>query len=118
MKTYLRQVGSMLTVLVAMTAFAASAQLVNDGETNTWSNVNGLTVGQSGSGNQLIVSNGGWLGNGIAASVGNTGSNNMALVTGLGSVWSNRGDLNIAVVGSGSVNNRLLVEDGGKVFNE
>jgi T5SS/PEP-CTERM-associated repeat protein len=76
-----------------------------------WSNRLDLRVGTGGSGNQLLVSNGGWV---VSRSgfVGNnvTSSNNFALVTGSGSVWSNA--LNLTVGFSG-VNNRLVIEAGG-----
>jgi len=77
-----------------------------------WSNRLNLTVGSQGRGNQLVVSNGGWvasqngfLGNNASA------SNNFALVTGSGSVWSNTSTLD---VGSSGPGNRLVIEAGGR----
>jgi len=94
------------------------------GAGSLWSNVAGVsgvgvTVGVGGSGNQLIISNGGWVINANGAgTIGNSGSNNVARVTGVGSVWSNRFGLNINPIGVGSINNGLIIEDGGQVFND
>src|SRR5207244_7061731 len=76
-----------------------------------WSNRFDLRVGSGGRGNQLIVSNGGWVAS-RSGFVGNnaTGSNNLALVTGSGSVWSNALNLTVGLLGP---SNRLVIEDGG-----
>jgi T5SS/PEP-CTERM-associated repeat protein len=76
-----------------------------------WSNRLDLRVGTGGSGNQLIVSNGGWVAS-RSGFVGNnvTSSKNFALVTGSGSVWSNTSTLEAGLSGSG---NRLVIEAGG-----
>jgi len=81
------------------------------GAGSRWSNRLDLRVGTGGSGNQLIVSNGGWVAS-QSGFVGNnvTSSNNFALVTGSGSVWSNAINLEVGLSGSG---NRLVIEAGG-----
>jgi len=75
----------------------------------------GLLVGRYSTGNQLIISNGGVVTNGGTAFLGATAassSNNTALVTGSGSVWSNAS----LIVGSASGNNTLTVTDSGRVY--
>jgi T5SS/PEP-CTERM-associated repeat protein len=75
----------------------------------------GLLVGRYSTGNQLVISNGGVVTNGGTAYLGATAassSNNTALVTGSGSVWSNAS----LIVGSASGNNLLTVTDSGRVY--
>jgi len=80
-----------------------------------WTNRYELRVGESGSGNQLVVTNGG----AVVSVLGNVGfnagsSNNAALVTGSGSVWSTS-ELDVGTFGS---SNRLVVSSGGRVDND
>src|SRR5438093_9962234 len=83
------------------------------GSGTMWSNRFDLRVGSGGRGNQLIVSNGGWVAS-RSGFVGNnaTGSNNFALVTGSGSVWSNARNVEVGLLGA---SNRLVIEAGGLV---
>src|SRR5438105_380603 len=76
------------------------------GAGSVWSEATQVSVGQSGVGNQLIVTNGGQVlsDNGR---VGSVGSNNLAIVTGAGSYWTNQTDFYVGVGGEG---NRLLLE--------
>jgi T5SS/PEP-CTERM-associated repeat protein len=73
-----------------------------------------MFVGYGGRGNRLLVSNGGV----VASSFGTIGdssadsSNNLAVVTGAGSVWSNAFDLR---VGNGGAANQLIVSNSGTV---
>jgi T5SS/PEP-CTERM-associated repeat protein len=74
-----------------------------------------LVIGDSSSGNQLLITNAadvisshGYIGYNSSA------SNNAATVTGAGSVWSNSGEVVIGVYGAG---NRLNIANGGKVYN-
>jgi len=72
-----------------------------------------LYVGNAGSGNSLVISNGGT----VSAANGyigftNTASNNSALVTGANSLWTNSGSV---VVGQYGSNNTLTVAHGGTV---
>jgi T5SS/PEP-CTERM-associated repeat protein len=83
------------------------------GTNSLWTNSIALVVGYSGSGNSLIISNGatvadvtGWLG------VNSTSSNNVAVVTGTNSLWTNSGDL---TVGNYGASNSLTISSGAKV---
>ncbi len=71
-----------------------------------------VQVGFAGSGNSMVISNGGSVSdvNGVV-SFGATGSNNSALVTGAGSTWINSNQVRIGVSGSGT----LTVANGGSV---
>ncbi len=74
---------------------------------------NNLYVGNT-AGNTLIVSNAAFVQN-ADGFIGNAwGSNNLAIVTGTGSIWSNRLDF---VVGEFGAGNQLTVKDGGTLFN-
>jgi len=84
------------------------------GSGSAWSNANDLYVGLSGAGNRLVVGNGGVVRNSRGYVGGNTfSSNNLALVTGAGSLWTNRQQLHIGLNGTG---NQLVVSNGGTVF--
>ena len=80
------------------------------GSNSTWSNSGNLYVGFEGSNNSMVISNGGKVadGNGYIGHT-NTSSNNSVLVTGIGSLWSNRVTLTIAA------SNTLTVANGGAV---
>jgi len=85
------------------------------GTNSHWSNSSELLVGNIGSGNQLIVSNGA----SVTDQVGHIGSwdgsgNNTALVTGANSRWTNTSELRVGRLGSG---NQLVVSNGGAVFS-
>lgn len=80
-----------------------------------WAMGGGLFVGSNGAFNRLIVSGGGFLNNnngtlGQRASAGT----NIALVTGIGSLWTNRGEL---IVGQAAPGNQLAVSNGAHVFS-
>ncbi|MBI3882104.1 MAG: hypothetical protein HY301_18850 [Verrucomicrobia bacterium] len=85
------------------------------GPTSVWANRSTLTIGQSGAGNRMTVSNGAVVVN-TSGTVGMyAGANgNAVLVTGAGSFWSNSSSV---VVGGDSVGNQLLVMDGGRITN-
>lgn len=74
----------------------------------------GIQVGNYGSDNLLILTNGGTL-RANYANIGYGGGafNNLAIVTGAGSLWSNATDLRVGDSGSG---NQLIITDGGKVI--
>jgi T5SS/PEP-CTERM-associated repeat protein len=109
------------------------------GSGSVWSNQPNLVVGRSGSGNSLVISNGGkvFIGNIGWNSYGYIGLNhgsdsNSVLVTGTGSVWSNWCTPRIIgigpneftylfaylYVGEGGSGNSLIINDGGKVFDD
>ena len=73
-------------------------------------------LGSNGSFNQLVVSNGASVSDAFAIT-GYLGpaSNNLALITGSGSVWSNAGPLYHGYIGAG---NQLVVSNGGVLFND
>jgi T5SS/PEP-CTERM-associated repeat protein len=80
-----------------------------------WTNDTDLIVGSVGAGNQLIVENGGRVSDGAGmVGSGSSATNNEVIVTGTGSLWSNRLDL---VVGDLGFANRLEVNNGGWVVN-
>ncbi|MCX6897787.1 MAG: autotransporter domain-containing protein [Verrucomicrobia bacterium] len=105
---------------ISGSAVANLTNFINNGGTLTVSGsgvLNGaVTVGDTGSFNQLFITNGGRvLGDSIVI-LGNsaTSSNNAALVTGPGSLWSNSGNL---VVGFNGASNTLMIANGGQVVN-
>jgi T5SS/PEP-CTERM-associated repeat protein len=74
-----------------------------------------MFVGDDGKDNRLIVSDGGLIANSFGT-IGDSfadSSNNLAVVTGPGSVWSNAFELRVGNVGPAS---RLVVSNGGTVF--
>jgi len=81
------------------------------GSGSVWSNDSGLYLGFNGAGNQLLVSNGGVL-SGQSGDVGfnDSSSNNVAVVTGAGSAWSNTYALSFGYNGAG---NQLAVSNAG-----
>ena len=81
-------------------------------ELASWTNSSDLTVGVFGSGNSLVISNGGTVAN-QRGTIGFNSSNNSVLVTGNSSVWTNSGNLDVGALGS--VNSTLTVADGGTV---
>jgi T5SS/PEP-CTERM-associated repeat protein len=77
--------------------------------------LDGALVGVVGSGNRLIVSNGGEVFNGYGyIGYGSSASNNTAIISGSGSVWSNGNDLTIGDSGQA---NQLIITNGGAVFD-
>ncbi len=90
-------------------------QVTVTGTNSQWLINSFLHVGYGGSGNQLMVSNGGVVAN-VNGYIGNQpgASNNVAVVTGAGSLWTNTGNLYVGIDGSG---NRLVVSNGGTVAN-
>jgi len=85
------------------------------GPNSLWTNSGTLRVGSTGSGNQLVVSNGGVVANG-SGFIGDDSiaSNNVALITGTNSRWINTGLLFVGYFGSG---NQLVVSNAGVVAN-
>jgi len=84
-----------------------------------------LYVGQGGSGNSLLISNGGKVLNGIGnfdsdtqfgGVVGAKGVSNRAIVTGAGSLWSNSSAFSVGA-GVGNLSNSLTISAGGTVVD-
>lgn len=97
--------------------YASGSNLaVIDGPGTVWrSFVSSLNIGHGGSGNNLIITNGGLLSDSegtIGTSAG--AMSNSVLVTGTGSTWSNFISLSIGVSGGG---NSLMVRNGGAVVS-
>jgi T5SS/PEP-CTERM-associated repeat protein len=97
------------------TPSSSNNQAVVTGAGSLWTNRFGLHVGNSGSGNRLEISNGGVARdlNGLLG-LDSTSSNNVAVVTGAGSLWTNEADLFVGYAGAG---NQLVVSDSGVVRN-
>jgi T5SS/PEP-CTERM-associated repeat protein/autotransporter-associated beta strand protein len=91
--------------------------LLVDGSGSTLTSVSDLIVGFGGSGNSVVVSNGGTLTNshysyGGVIGLNSGATNNSVLVTGNGSAWNSGGDL---LVGWGDSGNTLTISNGGAV---
>jgi T5SS/PEP-CTERM-associated repeat protein len=86
------------------------------GAGSRWNNSGVLGVGWAGSGNSVVINNGGRLANNADGQIGRlTGANsNSVLVTDAGSSWSNRTDLYVGYNGAG---NSLRVSNGGMVVS-
>ena len=92
---------------------SSNAAIVNGG---TWSNSADLYVGSGGAGNRLVISNHGVVFDayGVLGFAEGASSNNSALVTGSGSVWSHQYVLTVGYFGAG---NHLVISNGGAVFS-
>jgi T5SS/PEP-CTERM-associated repeat protein len=100
---------------IGLSSSANNNSALVTGPSSLWNNTNTLFVGDAGSSNSLTVGNGGrvvdtygYIGNDVAS------RNNFALVTDLGSVWSNSQNLYVGITGSG---NRLTITNGGQVVS-
>ncbi len=83
------------------------------GFNSRWLNSVDLTVGASGSGNLLVIDGGGSVGNASGAIGYNHGAgNNSVEVSGSGSTWNNNSGLAVGLSGSG---NKLTIDSGGAV---
>jgi T5SS/PEP-CTERM-associated repeat protein len=86
------------------------------GSGSLWSNALELVFGFDSAGNQMVISNGGMVRNGVGY-LGNTASanNNLVVVTDPDSVWTNGSVLNVGY--NGASGNQLRVSNGGRVVN-
>ncbi|MCX6899401.1 MAG: M6 family metalloprotease domain-containing protein, partial [Verrucomicrobia bacterium] len=102
------------SVVIGDRAGANSNTVLVSGPGSSWNSSGTFTVGNVGAYNALVINNNGCVING-AGGLGSWsgGNNNMALVTGSGSTWSNRGDLSIGHYYSSF--NALIVTNGAKV---
>jgi fibronectin-binding autotransporter adhesin len=98
-----------VTGIIGSSTSSSNNSVVVRGSGSVWSN-DWLYVGNPGSGNSLVISNGG----GVISTGGNVGigsvTNNSVLVTDSGSVWSNSMGASLGGVGSS-----LVVSNGGKL---
>ena len=121
--------GNQLTIAnsgaVSSTTFAIGGSSGNSniamvtGSGSLWTNTSttAVTVGSTGSDNQLRILDGGKVVNSGATSVlGGTGTNNLALVSGNGSSWELVGGANLNIGnGAGSYGNQLVISNQGRV---
>lgn len=101
--------------VIGRTATAKSNEVQLLSPTARWQMGNNLYVGSNGAFNRMVVSNGaflnnnsGFLGNGASS------SNNFALITGSGSLWTNRSDLRVGFFGR---DNQMIVSNGARVVS-
>jgi len=101
--------------VIGYNASAQSNRVVVAQAGSVWNNNGAIYVGQNGSASEMDILNGGLVTD-TGGSVGQTSasSNNLVLVSGAGSMWTNSSSL---VVGNGSSHNMLIVTNGGKVFS-
>jgi T5SS/PEP-CTERM-associated repeat protein len=90
---------------------ASNCTAIVTGPGSLWTHADGVLLGQSSGGNQLVVSNGATMISPYSYA-GDGGSENKTVVTGTGSHWTNDTDF---VVGWGGSSNQLLVANGGRV---
>ncbi len=101
--------------VIGSNASAKTNRVVVTDPGSFWQSDNGFYIGQSGSASELDIFNGGNVTD-ISGYIGETSasSNNLVLVSGVGSTWTNTGNL---YVGNSSSLNTLIVTNGGKVFS-
>jgi T5SS/PEP-CTERM-associated repeat protein len=123
---------------IALNNGSSNNSAVVTGAGSLWTNNGNLNIGNAGPFNQLVVSNGAVAACGGSFSVGNSGASNqlmllsggviannngrlgvfnlsdgnLAVVSGAGSLWTNRGEVD---VGQGGSFNQLFVTNGGKI---
>ena len=97
-------------------ANATNNSVTVTGSNSTWINSITVYVGFSGSGNSLVVGNGGVVAS-FAGFVGLNGnaSNNSVVVTGSGSAWRN--SVNLSIGDGGGSGNSLVISDGAMVVS-
>jgi T5SS/PEP-CTERM-associated repeat protein len=102
---------------IGRTASSTNNSVLVTGSGSVWVNTLSLTVGFEGTGNSMVISNGGQVVD-AGCNLGDEGgsSNNFVLVIGPGSVWTNNGGLSIGAPGAGA-GNQLLVSGGACVFS-
>jgi len=105
--------------VVGLNADSTNNSVLVMGTNSLWNNSGDLIVGLDGSGNSLVISNGGVVTNsqynyGGVLGLNADSTNNSVLVTGTNSIWNNSGDLIVGLDGSG---NTLVISNGGVVTN-
>jgi T5SS/PEP-CTERM-associated repeat protein len=107
---------------VGYNSSGGSNSVVVSGTGSVWSNDDTVSVGYSGAGNSLLISNSGQVINYSASGeyciVGynSSSSNNSAVVSGPGSVWSMGGTAGL-LIGSSGGGNGLVIGDDGQVID-
>jgi fibronectin-binding autotransporter adhesin len=109
------RVANSLGTYVANDATSSSNRVLVTSTNSVWDCAYNLSLGLSGSGNSLVISNGGRVNNSYSE-MGRetTSSGNSALITGAGSVWSNMASCTIGRSGS---NNKMSINKGGRVYS-
>ena len=107
---------SALDSVIGLDAMAKSNEVRLISSSARWQMGNNLYVGSNGAFSRLVVSNGAYVED-FSGTLGfrAASSNNFALVTGSGSLWSNRNNLTIGNLGAG---NQLIISNGGLVANK
>ena len=115
------QVGDYAVALGYSGSSSSNNNVLVTGSGSVWSNGAIMRVGVRGPGNSLVISDGGALGDsdGYLGGYGDanglrSSSNNSVLVSGGGSVWSNRGSF---YVGYSGWANSLVISNGGQVVS-
>lgn len=103
------------TTSVGSSVFSSNNAVILSGEGSSWRQTNTtrvITIGDNGSGNRLVVSNGADMSVTVAVNVGGTtnSSNNSVIVTGAGTTMTNRG-FNL----QRGANHSLEISDGAQV---
>ena len=103
--------------VVGLIADSSNNSVLVTGKRSLWSNNGDLIVGLDGSGNSLVISNGGAVTNsqynyGGVLGLNADSTNNSVLVTGTNSLWNDGGDL---IVGFDGSRNSLVISNGGVV---
>jgi T5SS/PEP-CTERM-associated repeat protein len=100
---------------VGLNADAISNSVTVTGTNSLWNSTGVLRVGDSGPGSRLTIDNGGRVNN-TDGQIGrlSTSTNNIVLITGTNSFWSNSGSLIVGISGGG---NSVTIQDGGMVSN-
>ena len=101
--------------IIGNSAFSSNNYALVTGVGSVWTNSSSLTIGSTGSFNQLTISNGGKVQNGYGY-VGNNSNAayNAVLVTDAGSFWSNSSTLYVGYAGS---SNSLTIANGARVLD-
>jgi T5SS/PEP-CTERM-associated repeat protein/autotransporter-associated beta strand protein len=106
--------------VIGLNSDSSNNSVLVTGSNSLWNNSGDLIVGLDGSGNSLVISNGGAVTNsqynyGGVLGLNADSSNNSVLVTGTNSLWNNSGDL---IVGYDGYSNSLTISNGATVLNE
>ena len=107
------------TAYIGYSAGSSNNTVMFTGTGASWNHRGGLILGYSGGNNRLLMTDGSVMGGGRDQSpsylgVNSSSSNNSALVTGAGTVWSNSSSFFVGNAGSG---NSLVVSNGAHLFS-
>ncbi|PWU16790.1 MAG: hypothetical protein C5B50_12650 [Verrucomicrobia bacterium] len=103
--------GGLVTAQSSTIGAGSSNLVIVAGSSSLWTNQTSLVVGDNGSFNQLLITDGGAVSDN-GGSIGAHAATNLVVVAGPGSAWTNTGNLNL---GAFSSFNQLIVSNGGLV---